>query len=221
MSWKTVAYGSGKLDHWECMGLPLARDVQGNETLGLGLPEPLQSRSIPAQVDSTAYTEFPPQNKKAQPRNMLQIATGKLFHREPAQRNDLRGILHTNLFINGVDPVETAAGRLLPTTYQGGTKSLVYEVTEFIEQPAVAGGLASHGIVPYINDFSAVASFAMNITCSPSPELTARLTGGRRGDISGNPRRQLMRRVFDHEIWCQEPDTLSPNPPKDDVSEAF
>ena len=31
---------------------------------------------------------------------MLQIASGKLFQSEPGQRNELRGILYTNLFLH-------------------------------------------------------------------------------------------------------------------------
>ena len=47
---------------------------------------------------------------------MLQIASGKLFTQKPAQSNELRGIVHTNLQLYNREPIETAAGRLLPTS---------------------------------------------------------------------------------------------------------
>ena len=45
---------------------------------------------------------------------MLQIASGKLFANKPAQRNELRGVVYTNLQLYGREPIETVAGRLLP-----------------------------------------------------------------------------------------------------------
>ena len=99
---------------------------------------------------------------------MLQIATGKLFQGQPGQRNELRGILYTNLYVNGEDPIETAAGRLLPTSYLGGRNGLVYEITELIEHPPSVGSITSHTVFPYLNDFAAVASFAINVTCTPA-----------------------------------------------------
>ena len=53
---------------------------------------------------------------------MLQIASGKLFAKEPAQRNELRGVLYTNLQLYGREPIETAAGWLLPTSGLGVPK---------------------------------------------------------------------------------------------------
>ena len=58
---------------------------------------------------------------------MLQIASGKLFTNEPAQRNELRGVVYTNLQLYGREPIETATGRLLPSAPQS-TRALVFEL---------------------------------------------------------------------------------------------
>src|ERR1035441_6074259 len=101
---------------------------------------------------------------------MLQIASGKLFAREPGHRNELRGVLYTNLRLDREKPIETAVGRLLPTSTLRDAKTLVYELTELIEAPPHGPGLlVSHGMDPYLSEFAAIVSFALNVTCTPDP----------------------------------------------------
>lgn len=64
---------------------------------------------------------------------MLQIASGKFFKQEPAQSNCLRGVVYTILQLYVREPVETVAGRLLPTGMQQDPNAAVYELTELIE----------------------------------------------------------------------------------------
>ena len=139
---------------------------------------------------------------------MLQIASGKLFSKEPGQRNELRGVVYTNLQIYGRKPIETAAGRLLPTSSLGITNTAVYELTELIEDPIGDGAIASHSIDAYINDFADIVSFALNVTCTPDAEVTRRLTSGRHGSEATIPPGGLVRRVFDREVWCQDDDAV-------------
>ena len=138
---------------------------------------------------------------------MLQIASGKLFSKEPAQRNELRGVLYTNLRMYNTE-IETAAGRLLYASTLHDSKSLVYEFTELIEHEPDAGGLLSHGIDPYLTDFAAVVSFALDVTCTPDPELTSRLLNGRPGPSVQYPPSRLVRRVFDDMVFCQPADEV-------------
>ena len=138
---------------------------------------------------------------------MLQIASGRLFREKPAQRNRLRGVLYTNLeMYNTV--IDTAAGRLSYTSTLHDSKTLIYEFTELIEDDASAGGLLSHGIDPYLSDFAAVVSFALNVTCTPDPELTFRLLGGRPGPSVQYPPSRLVRRIFDDRVFCQPEDEV-------------
>ncbi len=138
---------------------------------------------------------------------MLQIASGRLFREKPGQRNELRGVLYTNLrMYNQV--IETAAGRLLYTSTLHDSKTLVYEFTELIEDEPGPGAIASHGIDPYLSDFAAVVSFALDVTCTPDPELTFRLLNGRPGPSVQYPPSRLVRRVFDDMVFCQPADEV-------------
>jgi hypothetical protein len=114
---------------------------------------------------------------------MLQIASGKLFKSAPGQRNQLRGVVYTNLLLHG-RAIETEAGRLLPTDSFQDTKALVYEFTELIEQAPREGVVKSHGIDPYLKDFAAIVSFTLNVTCTPAHDLTSRLISAQAGPTS-------------------------------------
>ena len=137
---------------------------------------------------------------------MLQIASGKLFIKEPAQRNELRGVVYTNLQFYGTEPIETAAGRLLPTSSLGAVSSAVYELTELMEDPPVAGAVVSHGIDPYMRDFADIVSFVLNVMCTPDADVTSRLTGGRNSSLATVHPGSLVRRTFDQQVWCQGED---------------
>ena len=136
---------------------------------------------------------------------MLQVASGKLFTREPGQRNELRGVLYTNLYVND-RTIETAAGRLLSTGSMYDPKTLVYEITELVEDEPRRGAIVSHTITPYLSDFAAVVSFSLNVTCTPDPDLTSRLLSGRPGPLVGYPPNKMIQRVFDGLVWCQPDD---------------
>ena len=138
---------------------------------------------------------------------MLQIASGKLFAQAAGQRNELRGVIHTNLQLMGSKPISTDAGRLVPTNYVSQLSGqLVYEFTELIEQPAGSGALASHGIDPYLSDFAAIASMALNATCTVDPETASRLIGGKRSTKVAYPPQEFIPRAFDPQIWIKEED---------------
>ena len=138
---------------------------------------------------------------------MLQIASGRLFTRPPGQRNELRGVLYTNLRMYDTS-IETAAGRLLSTSTLHDSKTLIYEFTEFMEDEHGVGAISSYGIDPYLSDFAAVVSFALNVTCTPDHDLTLRLLNGRPGpSVQFSPNR-LIDRVFQDMVWCQRADEV-------------
>ena len=137
---------------------------------------------------------------------MLQIASGKLFSQPPAQRNELRGVIHTNLQMSGGAAIETAAGRLLPTHLLRTPNTLVYEVVELIEDAPAPGVVASHGIDPYLTDFAMIVSFALRVTCTPDVELFRRLTNPQASILADVPPRILVARQFDNEVWCKDDD---------------
>ena len=137
---------------------------------------------------------------------MLQIASGKLFKREPRQRNELRGVFYANLQSHRGNKIETEAGRIYSTTDIGGVQEFIYEITELIEDDPRVEGLVSSTVRPYLEDFATVASFAMNSTCAPNFDLVRRLTENSSSPLVKAPQKGLIKRVFDHEIWCREED---------------
>ena len=138
---------------------------------------------------------------------MLQIASGKLFSSEPARRNELRGVLCSNLVVFHEGAIATAAGKVLPTTMAPGRQGqLVYEFTEFIEETRGPGVITSHGIEPYIHDFAAVVSLGFNATCTVSADATLRITAGDRSTNVGSPPSSFIPRVFDREIVARTED---------------
>ena len=138
---------------------------------------------------------------------MLQIGSGKLFARDAIRRNELRGVIHSNLRLTGEIPVETMAGRLLPTNAIANTQTLVYEFTELIEDSPAYEGTISYGIDPYLRDFAAIVSFALSVTCTPDPGLTSRLTSGVPGPLLHVRPSELVGRVYDSQVWCGEEDS--------------
>ena len=138
---------------------------------------------------------------------MLQIASGRLFRKKPGQRNELRGVLYTNLRMYD-RIIETSAGRLLSTSNLHESKTLIYEFTELIEDERGPGVIASHGIDPYLNDFAAVVSFALNVACTPDRDLTLRLLSGRSSPSVQFPPCKMVTRVFDDLVWCQPADEI-------------
>ena len=138
---------------------------------------------------------------------LLQISSGKLFQREVEYENHLRGVIYTNLKFFRDTKANTSAGSLLPTSNLRNSLALVYEFTELIEsQGSGPGVLVSHGIDPYISDFSVLLSFALNCIATPDYELTNRLISGLRGPSTPHPPNKLVKRVFDKEITCKQSD---------------
>ena len=135
---------------------------------------------------------------------MLQIASGKLFQKEAGQRNELRGVAYTNLVLLNTE-IETKAGRLRGTSAYDDSVA-IYEITELIEEPPDVGVVASHGVEPYLQDFAAVVSFTLDVTCTPDVDFTRRLTKNHVSPAVRVHPRKLIRRVYDDRIWCQEHD---------------
>lgn len=136
---------------------------------------------------------------------MLQIATGKLFTRPVGRENLLRGMLYTNAVFAREEAVETAAGRLLPSSsYSIRPTVLVYEFPERMEgEEQGPGVLVSSTVDPYLQDYSVVVSFALNCVCTADVDLARRLTNGQRGLATRVAPQTLVRRFFDGEIWCK------------------
>lgn len=136
---------------------------------------------------------------------MLQIATGKLFSRPVGWENLLRGMLYTNANLEPELVVETAAGKLFPSSRSSIQPTVVvYEMQERMEAEEKAPGvLVSCTAEPYLSDFAVVTSFALNCVCSPDIDLARRLTSGKKGLATHASPHQFVSRFFDPELWCK------------------
>lgn len=138
---------------------------------------------------------------------MLQIGSGKLFQREAEYRNNLKGVIYTNLRLIGDEKLETMAGSVVATTNLYDSNVLIYEIEELVEAYGDGPGvLISHGIDSFILDFSSILSFALNCTASPSYALTERLLGDQLGVTTHTTPKQILKRVFDKNVDCQVED---------------
>lgn len=140
---------------------------------------------------------------------VLQICSGKLFQNDIEYRNNLRGVIYTNLKRLGYDKIETQAGVILPTSSLGSSSAIVYELEELVEStgnPDQRGILVSSGVDPYISDFSAILSFALNCTATTNYELTNRLISDQKGLSTFSKPKEVVKRVFDKDIFCQSHD---------------
>lgn len=135
---------------------------------------------------------------------MLQINTGKLFSTPVGLENKLKGILYANVDLPP-EGVQTSAGSLYPTSeISGFPRTLIYDFIERIEISGPgAGVILSHGADYYLEDFSAVVSFALNCTCSRDSALVQRLTSGQAGLATRHPPSAFIRSVYDQKRYVQ------------------
>jgi len=140
---------------------------------------------------------------------MLQINSGKLYPNGVRRTNELRGVLYSNLFLFRTDdgPIVTVAGRLKQADATGIPRPLIYEITEQFEDDDIrAGVLISHTVRPYLQDFAAVVSFILRVTCTPDADLCARLLNGKPSLGVMTPPDKLVRRVFDDRVFFHQAD---------------
>jgi hypothetical protein len=126
---------------------------------------------------------------------MLQAATGKLFtNRENPRSSLLKGVVYTNLDLAVVDQVTTKVGRLSSMDTSHTPTALGYEMTEYMEAAEPAPGiLHSRTMGAYIDDFADVASFSLQVICSPDVHIVERLLNQKSRPGESHPRERLMR----------------------------
>ncbi|MBS1053698.1 hypothetical protein QMA67_14105 [Gluconobacter japonicus] len=139
---------------------------------------------------------------------MLQINSGKLYPNGVRRTNELRGVLYSNLLLMRMEDnaIVTQAGRLLQADAANLPRPIVYEVSEQFDDEPRVGVLISHGVQPYLQDFAAVVSFVLRVTCTPDPDLCTRLLSDKRSLGVMTPPAKLVRKVFDRDIILTEND---------------
>lgn len=171
------------------------------------------------QVDRTNDTEIPAttservaQSPRLQ-RSMIQVLTGKFFTTDDLRVTPQRGVLHTNYVLHG--PIKTSVGTLKPVDDVFGQRPhhLVYEFEQRVEAVRRDGTrefMIGVGVDQILVDMAVILSFELEVTCSPNPDLVARLARTTSGPRSGAPS-SFVPRVFDPEVrWQQnDPERLS------------
>ena len=145
---------------------------------------------------------------------MLQVSTGKFFKHE-AHETLRRGIFYTNYRIfHDNARLETRVGTLQPAFGAHGLGALTCEIIERIQK--IPGGpypgemFATSGVT-LINDFAAIVSFALDITCTTDLDLARRLTSSELPSLGADlvPQKYIPR-MFDRSVHWQpgDPDRL-------------
>ncbi len=139
---------------------------------------------------------------------MLQIITKKFFVTDNLYTTKHRGVLYSNYQATMLPTISTVVGDLTPTSTRDNVAIFIYEVEESLEAVRPDGSkefLLAVGLGSFLEDFAAVTSFALNITCTPNIDLVRRLTQSNRPAL-GSPKlpKEYVKRVFDNEInWAE------------------
>ncbi|UGY25454.1 hypothetical protein HU675_0000415 [Bradyrhizobium septentrionale] len=139
---------------------------------------------------------------------MLQIITEKFF--PPGDRYETlhRAIFYTNYRVMRGEKIITPVGTLLPSSGLHSLATLTCEMLEKQEKhpdgPRSGVFIATSGD-DLLNDFAAVISFFLNVTCTPDPDLTRRLLLAERPSlgIEAVPSR-FIRRMFDKDVHARD-----------------
>lgn len=156
---------------------------------------------------------------------MLQISTGKFFTSDKLYVTRHRAVLYSNYAPShrmvetpdgaSLSPVmlETSAGSLMSMSTSKSSEEVfpwLYEVDEKLEAVRPDGTrefLIAVGAEYFVQDFAAVAAFALNITCTPDLDLARRLIHGQHAALGvPYPPKQYVGRVFDPRIEPQSTD---------------
>ncbi len=141
---------------------------------------------------------------------MLQISTGKFFKHE-AYETLRRAIYYTNYRVFRDDRIETQVGSLQPVVGVHGLGALTCEIIERIQKlpgGPYSGEIIATGGETLINDFAAVVSFALSITCTTDLDLARRLVANERPSLGADlvPQKYVPR-MFDRAVNWQPSDS--------------
>src|ERR1700677_2589989 len=119
---------------------------------------------------------------------MLQVSTGKFFKHE-AYETLRRAIYYTNYRMFRDERLDTQVGSLQSVAGVHGLGALTCEIIERIQKlpggPYPGEVFATSGDT-LINDFAAIVSFALSVTCTTDLELARRLVSSERPSLGAD-----------------------------------
>jgi len=139
---------------------------------------------------------------------MLQIITGRFFKTAELHRTQQRTVLYSNY--RGHDSIETVVGSYAPAASSADVASAVYLVEQRLEAVRPDGSrpvvIAVHPEA-LAQDFAALLSFCLRVTCTLDSALVSRLSQSNRPPIgvSSHPSR-MVDQIFDREVWLRRID---------------
>lgn len=141
---------------------------------------------------------------------MLQISSKKFFRSDKLHETLHRGVYFTNYRTFDEAPILTPVGLLLPSTAWIGPTTMTYEIMERIEarpNGPVPGEVVATAGDTMANDFAAIVSFFLNVTCTPDPDLTRRLTAAVHPGLgSSRVPQKFIQRMFDPHVAARPGD---------------
>lgn len=136
---------------------------------------------------------------------MLQINTGKLYSRGVGRVNALTGVIYTNARLPWETTIKTVAGSLRAAGFDAGDRACVFDMEERIEAPADGPGvLLSHGVGPFLDDMSIVATVGLGVIFSRQADKVSGLTGGAAGLSSYRAPSSFIAKLYDPETYVQD-----------------
>jgi hypothetical protein len=137
--------------------------------------------------------------------SMLQINTGKLYTRGIGRANALTGVLYTNARLPWEGSIDTAAGSIRSAGQSDGCHACVFEMEERIEKAEDGQGvLLSHGIGPFADDLSIVATVGLGVIFSRQADKVSALTGGLAGISSYRAPTSYIAKLYDRETYVRD-----------------
>src|SRR6185295_3931219 len=140
------------------------------------------------------------------PNRMLQIITGRFFKTDELYRTQQRTVLYSNY--RGYNTIDTLVGTYAPAASSSDVTSAVYLVEQKLEAVRPDGSqevmIAVHPEA-LAQDFAALLSFCLRVTCALDPALVSRLSQSNRPPIgvSTHPSR-MVDQIFDREVWSNQ-----------------
>jgi hypothetical protein len=140
---------------------------------------------------------------------MLQISTGKFFDTDDLRETIHRGVLYSNFDVGSDERIITQVGTMAGAARWRDVRTLICEVVERQPNVWVAGMISSVGPDTFINDFAAVASFALERLFTPDHDLAVRLLTSQRPPL-GIPTlpRNYVSKTFDMNL-AYEPNSAN------------
>jgi len=139
---------------------------------------------------------------------MLQIITGRFFKTNELNRTQQRTVLYSNYRVNSC--IDTLVGTYSPAASASDVATGVYQVEQRLEAVGADGSVRTIIAVhpeALAQDFAALFSFCLRVTCTLDPALVSRLTQSNRPPIgAGSHPSQLVERIFDREVWSSQGD---------------